>query len=64
MKPARVSQPAAETVEMGLSWGGVRRAALTLDTLIGQIVEFVGAVLVLAETCILFAGVISRYLFK
>ena len=32
-------------------------------TLIGRIAEFVGALLVLAETCILFAGVVSRYVF-
>src|SRR5580704_918679 len=32
--------------------------------LIGQVVELIGAMLVLAETCILFAGVLSRYLFN
>src|SRR5947209_18554817 len=31
---------------------------------IGQAVEFIGAMLVLAETCILFAGVVSRYVFN
>ena len=31
--------------------------------LIGRVTEFVGAMLVLAETCILFAGVVSRYVF-
>src|SRR5271166_6560442 len=31
---------------------------------IGRAVEFVGATLVLAETCILFAGVVSRYVFN
>src|ERR1700730_171491 len=31
---------------------------------IGQVVEFIGALLVLAETGILFAGVVSRYLFN
>src|ERR1700750_1210678 len=48
---------------MGLAGGGVRRIALAVDMLIGQVVEFIGAVLVLAETCILFAGVVSRYVF-
>jgi tripartite ATP-independent transporter DctM subunit len=43
--------------------GGVRRAAFAADRLIGLIVEFIGATLVLAETCILFAGVVSRYVF-
>src|ERR1700686_4377350 len=43
--------------------GGVRRAAFAADRLIGLIVEFIGAALVLAETCILFAGVVSRYVF-
>jgi len=43
--------------------GSVRRAAFAADRLIGLVVEFIGAVLVLAETCILFAGVVSRYVF-
>src|SRR6202166_1953443 len=43
--------------------GGGRRAAFAADRLIGLIVEFIGAALVLAETCILFAGVVSRYVF-
>ena len=30
---------------------------------IGRAAELIGAVLVLAETCILFAGVVSRYVF-
>src|ERR1700739_3678879 len=47
-----------------MSWGGVRRAPFGLDMLIGRIAEFIGAVLVLAETCILFAGVVSRYVFN
>jgi tripartite ATP-independent transporter DctM subunit len=58
-----VSPPAAEAANIGLSWGGVRRCAIVLDVVIGYIAEFVGAVLVLAETCILFAGVVSRYVF-
>jgi tripartite ATP-independent transporter DctM subunit len=59
-----VSQQLAETAEIGLAGGGVRRIALAVDMLIGQVVEFIGAVLVLAETCILFAGVVSRYVFN
>ena len=54
---------AAEAAPIGAYWGGVRRAAAALDYLIGRIAEFVGALLVLVETCILFAGVISRYVF-
>ena len=49
--------------EIGVSWGGVRRAAFTLDIMIGRACEALGALLVLAETCILFAGVVSRYVF-
>src|SRR5689334_2718617 len=49
--------------EAGFSWGGVRRAAFALDMVIGRAAEFIGAALVLVETCILFAGVISRYVF-
>jgi tripartite ATP-independent transporter DctM subunit len=60
----RVSEQAAETAEIGLPWGGVRRSAFMIDMLIGHTVEFIGAMLVLAETCILFAGVVSRYLFN
>jgi TRAP-type C4-dicarboxylate transport system permease small subunit len=59
-----VSEQAAETVEIGLPWGGVRRAAFRIDMLIGHTVEFIGAILVLAETCILFTGVVSRYVFN
>jgi tripartite ATP-independent transporter DctM subunit len=47
-----------------MSWGSVRRTAIALETLIGQVAEFVGALLVLVETCILFAGVVSRYVFN
>jgi tripartite ATP-independent transporter DctM subunit len=47
-----------------MSWGGVRRTAIALDVLIGRIAEFFGAALVLVETCILFAGVVSRYVFN
>ena len=47
-----------------MSWGGVRRTAISLDVLIGRTAEFFGAALVLVETCILFAGVVSRYVFN
>jgi tripartite ATP-independent transporter DctM subunit len=45
-------------------WAGVRRLALKVDFAIGTVAEGVGAALVLAETCILFAGVVSRYVFN
>jgi len=60
----QVSQPAAEIAEIGVPWGGVRRAAVTLDIVIGRLAEAAGALLVLVETCILFAGVVSRYVFN
>jgi hypothetical protein len=56
-------EPIAEGAKSGLSWGAVRRTAVVLDVLIGRIAEFFGAALVLVETCILFAGVVSRYVF-
>ena len=59
-----MSQQLAESAEIGLAPGGVRRIALAIDMRIGQAVEFIGAMLVLAETCILFAGVVSRYVFN
>jgi tripartite ATP-independent transporter DctM subunit len=43
--------------------GTLRYAAAMTDRWIGVAAEFIGAILVLAETCILFAGVVSRYLF-
>jgi tripartite ATP-independent transporter DctM subunit len=58
-----VSPPTAEAANIGVSWGGVRRVAAVLEWAVGRIAEFVGALLVLAETCILFAGVVSRYVF-
>ena len=60
-----MNPPTAEaaSTHIGASWVGVRRAAAVLDWLIGRIAEFVGALLVLVETCILFAGVVSRYVF-
>jgi tripartite ATP-independent transporter DctM subunit len=59
-----VSQRVAEIGVPEHRRGGVRRIAVTIDMLIGRVVEFVGAMLVLAETCILFAGVVSRYVFN
>jgi tripartite ATP-independent transporter DctM subunit len=58
----RLSQAAA--VSEDLAWAGTRRFALKIDFLIGTLAEAVGAALVLAETCILFAGVVSRYVFN
>jgi tripartite ATP-independent transporter DctM subunit len=58
-----MSEPAAAAVEIGMSWRGLRRTAYAADRLIGRATEFVGAMLVLVETCILFAGVVSRYVF-
>src|SRR6516164_10743747 len=45
------------------AWKGLMRLALTIDHAIGTLSEGAGATLVLAETCILFAGVVSRYVF-
>jgi tripartite ATP-independent transporter DctM subunit len=59
-----VTQEIAETAPAGMSWGGVRRVAFLIDMVIGRAAEFIGAALVLAETCILFAGVVSRYVFN
>src|SRR5215469_10263582 len=42
---------------------GLRRFARNIDGVIGTSCEAAGAGLVLAETCILFAGVVSRYVF-
>ena len=42
---------------------GLRRLALMADRTIGVLAEAVGAALVVAEICILFAGVVSRYVF-
>jgi tripartite ATP-independent transporter DctM subunit len=42
---------------------GLRHAAFLLDRGIGLVTEGVGAVIVVMETCILFAGVVSRYVF-
>src|SRR6516165_8926895 len=43
---------------------GQRRLARKIDLAIGTLCEAAGAGLVLAETCILFAGVVSRYVFN
>ena len=43
--------------------GGLRRGAVALDLTIGLACEAIGAALVLAEVAILFAGVVSRYVF-
>lgn len=59
-----MSHQAVQAPPAGVSWSGVRRVAFGLDMLIGRIAEFIGAALVLAETCILFAGVVSRYVFN
>ena len=58
-----MSPPAAQATTIGVFWVGARRAAAVLDWAIGRIVELIGAVLVLAESGILFAGVVSRYVF-
>jgi tripartite ATP-independent transporter DctM subunit len=42
---------------------GLRRAAFHLDRVIGVATESIGAAIVLAEVAILFAGVVSRYVF-
>jgi tripartite ATP-independent transporter DctM subunit len=43
---------------------GMRRAAYVVDNLIGHLAEAIGAAIVVAETGILFAGVVSRYVFN
>jgi tripartite ATP-independent transporter DctM subunit len=47
----------------GTSLPVLRRAALRIDTTIGLVCEAIGAALVLAETFIIFIGVLSRYVF-
>ncbi|HEX3862285.1 MAG TPA: TRAP transporter large permease subunit [Stellaceae bacterium] len=58
-----MSHSAAETADIGVSWSGVRRSAFLIDMIIGRVTEAIGAMLVVAEVCILFAGVVSRYVF-
>jgi tripartite ATP-independent transporter DctM subunit len=43
---------------------GLRHLAFLLDRGIGAVTESIGAAIVVAETCILFAGVVSRYIFN
>jgi tripartite ATP-independent transporter DctM subunit len=43
---------------------GMRQAAYVVDYLIGHLAEAIGAAIVVAETVILFAGVVSRYVFN
>jgi hypothetical protein len=43
---------------------GLRRLARRIDLAVGTSCEAAGAGLVLAETCIIFAGVVSRYVFN
>ena len=59
-----MTQQALRPAAIGVSWGGMRRAAFMLDIVIGRVAEVLGALLVLAETCILFTGVVSRYVFN
>jgi tripartite ATP-independent transporter DctM subunit len=56
-----LAQPLVAAGEPG--WIELRRLALKVDRTIGTLSEAAGAALVLAETCILFAGVVSRYVF-
>jgi tripartite ATP-independent transporter DctM subunit len=42
----------------------MRQAAHVVDNLIGHLAEAIGAAIVVAETVILFAGVVSRYVFN
>ena len=42
-------------------WAVLRRCAFLIDQTIGVACEVIGATLVVAEVCILFAGVVSRY---
>ncbi len=44
------------------AWAALRRWAFLIDQTIGVACEAIGATLVVAEVCILFAGVVSRYL--
>src|SRR5262249_9490102 len=56
-----LAQPLAVAAEP--AWIELRRLALKIDRAIGTLSEAAGAALVLAETCILVAGVVSRYVF-
>ena len=50
-------------VAEGMAWAGLRGLARKIDLVIGTLAEAAGAGLVVAEICILFAGVVSRYVF-
>ncbi len=56
--------PRAVAADGAISHGAWRRLARKLDRVIGTLAEAIGAALVLAETAILFAGVVSRYVFN
>lgn len=58
------TQPAGDAVAGEAHATGLRRAAFIVDNLIGHMAEAVGAAIVVAETVILFAGVVSRYVFN
>ena len=60
------SSPVAPPItgENDIAWAGLRRQALILDRSIGIVAEVLGAGIVVAETGILFAGVVSRYVFN
>ena len=56
--------PRAIAADGDPAWAGTRRLALKVDFAIGTLAEAFGAALVLAEIGILFAGVVSRYVFN
>jgi tripartite ATP-independent transporter DctM subunit len=58
-----IGMAAAPALE-ALDRSGLRHAAFLLDRGIGLVTESVGAAIVVAETFILFAGVVSRYVFN
>ncbi len=58
-----MSHQIAERAQIGVPWANVRRTAQVIDQIIGHVTEATGALLVLAEVAILFAGVVSRYVF-
>ena len=53
----------ADASAIAPGWPALRRTARALDDAIGTVCEVAGAMLVLAEVTILFAGVVSRYVF-
>jgi tripartite ATP-independent transporter DctM subunit len=60
---SRLAPPLAGPAGQASRWDGLRRAALAVDRVIGTIAEAAGAILVVAEICILFSGVVCRYVF-